>query len=118
MTEKDTPVGAITHMPTPGPWRVVPNGNGCNFSIASQHDDIVIGGFDDHDWGYGVETEANAHLIAAAPDLLSALELAADYIKDLDGGEPSTETGWKSDELLDVWLKATAAIARARRDQS
>ena len=42
--------------------------------------------------------------------LRAALELAADYIKDLDGGDQRSETGWKSDELLDVWLKTRAAL--------
>lgn len=38
-----------------------------------------------------------------------ALELAADYIKDCDGGDMTTETGWKRDDLLDAWLKVRAA---------
>ena len=63
--------------------------------------------------GFGPEDEANASLVAAAPDMLAALILAADYIKDLDGGNQHSETGWMSDELLSVWLTARAAIAKA-----
>jgi len=59
------------------------------------------------------EQDANARLIAAAPDMLAALRSAADFIKDRDGGDPSTETGWKSDEYLAEWLRINAAIAKA-----
>lgn len=43
----------------------------------------------------------------------AALKEAADWIKNLDGGDMRTETGWKSDELLSVWMNAQAAIERA-----
>lgn len=56
----------------------------------------------------------DARLIAAAPDLLAALSEAADYIKDLDGGDIHTETGWKSEELCAVWVKCRDAIAAAK----
>lgn len=48
-------------------------------------------------------------------ELLKVLEDAADYIKDLDGGDQHSETGWKSEELLGVWLNARAAISKAER---
>jgi hypothetical protein len=51
-------------------------------------------------WVYGDATKANARLIAAAPDLLEALEACLDY-GSLTGAE------W-------VLEKARAAIARAR----
>lgn len=34
----------------------------------------------------------------------AAIALAADCIKETDGGDPSTKTGWASEELLDAWL--------------
>lgn len=43
-----------------------------------------------------------------------ALAEAAAWIKELDGGDETTETGWKSADLLDVWLKALGAISPSR----
>lgn len=48
-----------------------------------------------------------------ADEMLEALEEAAAWIKELDGGDMTTETGWKSGDLLDVWLKLHAAIDKA-----
>jgi hypothetical protein len=42
--------------------------------------------------------------------LLMALHVAADAIKEKDGGDMATETGWKSDELLDAWQEIMNAI--------
>ncbi len=51
-----------------------------------------------------------------------ALEIAADAIREQDGGDPKTETGWKSDELLEAWevIRAMAAELddRQRFEQS
>ena len=54
------------------------------------------------------------NLQAAAPALLHALEFAAQFIKDQDGGNPDGETGWASDEYLDAWLKCRMAISLAK----
>ena len=59
------------------------------------------------------ENEANARLIAAAPDMLAALREAAQFIHDQDGGDPTNITGWASDEHREAWLKTQAAIAKA-----
>lgn len=45
--------------------------------------------------------------------MLAALERAADIIKQMDGGDPSEETGWASQEALDAWLIVRAAIDSA-----
>lgn len=50
---------------------------------------------------------------AAYDDMLEALQMAADVIKGFDLGDPKTETGWRSEELLDIWLRINAAIAKA-----
>jgi hypothetical protein len=42
--------------------------------------------------------------------LLMALHVAADAIKEKDGGDPTTETGWRSDELFDAFWEINAAI--------
>lgn len=49
----------------------------------------------------GTETEANARLIAAAPDLLEALQEAVNK-------------GYMWDHDPDLWSKASAAIAKAK----
>jgi hypothetical protein len=59
------------------------------------------------------EARHNARLIAAAPDLLAVLKDVSDIIRDCDGGNSETETGWASEELLDMWMRVNAAIAKA-----
>lgn len=66
------------------------------------------------DGGYATGYCHNDCCGSRVPDLVDALTLAAEHIKDLDGGDPKTETGWKSEELLEVWLKARAAISTVR----
>ena len=91
---------------TPGPWRVDEGGTemGGKFSIntASQYVAETIGGFED-----GVQ-EANAMLIAAAPDLLEALiameSEKSDYMTRNYLGDPAKEHTNKM---------ARAAIAKA-----
>lgn len=64
---------------TPGPWNVDGDATvyGPRFSIAN--DKEQIGRFEVADCkGYKQEREANAHLIASAPDLLRALEWLVD----------------------------------------
>lgn len=46
--------------------------------------------------------------------LVLALEEAADFIKDQDEGDPTTKTGWKSEEYLDAWMNIQLAISGAR----
>lgn len=69
---------------TPGPWVVVqhPDGwtiqnraTGAGACVASQ---------------YGDSNEANARLIAAAPDLLAALKDAVNWLDDFDDNETLT----------------------------
>lgn len=103
---------------TPGPWKVFTSPDGLKLvGIGStEGEGICDAGFGVWRWN-DAEGVANAELIVRAvnshADMLAALDIAADHIKDLDGGDPTTETGWKSDELLGVWLKARAAIAKA-----
>jgi hypothetical protein len=39
-----------------------------------------------------------------------ALREAAAFIRDMDGGDQASETGWRSDEYLEQWLKIVTAI--------
>ena len=61
---------------TPAPWQVSPYGN-----ITSKS--LVIAKVEQMPGNYESEKQANAHLIAAAPDLLSALERAVSIIEEL-----------------------------------
>lgn len=89
---------------TPGPWTVDTNGGGrFSNSIAAK---VVASGLiaDVSDWWYDVgQAEANAHLIAAAPDLLEALVELLPLADD--------EVSHTYDNVLDI---ARAAIAKAR----
>jgi len=56
-----------------------------------------------------------AFLKAEATELAKArqaLEWAAETLRSHDAGDPSTATGWASDELLEAWLKCRAALAK------
>jgi hypothetical protein len=65
---------------TPAPWQVSPYGN-----ITSKS--LVVAKVEQMPGNYESEKLANARLISAAPDLLSALEfLLADYIA-INGGK-------------------------------
>lgn len=97
---------------TPGPWVVDGNdispADNDRLGICSvQPVDDVRGG-----WRYGEQTFANGHLIAAAPDLLEALELileARTQEKHMWNAKPGESP------LHD---RCRAAIAKARGEQS
>jgi hypothetical protein len=81
---------------TPGPWRIT--------DLQSHDDWFVQGGDHGHEFiGAIVKREADARLIAAAPDLLAALEFIA-TLADLGDLQNSHDV---------ILLKARAAIAGA-----
>lgn len=83
---------------TPGPWRIgTPPPNGQQTIGTDQGLMVAVA-----TTGAGVQTKANAHLIAAAPDLLEALQALMDDNSALDG------MYW-----ADCCDKARAAIAKA-----
>jgi hypothetical protein len=55
---------------TPGPWHIESMAHVRTTGTKVLYDEGTVGAF----FGYGVESAANARLIAAAPDLLAALE--------------------------------------------
>ena len=70
---------------TPGPWQV--DRENCHTGqVATCHGDND-GWYEvwTMEWSGGVNQEANAHLIAAAPELLEALEMVLDDPNALDG---------------------------------
>jgi hypothetical protein len=58
---------------TPGPWQVSPYGNITSKSLTVAKVEQMPG-------NYESEKQANAHLISAAPDMLSALQACLDYL--------------------------------------
>lgn len=107
---------------TPGPWRTgtpqrgrfcvyAPNANGrgiCAMQNIQTLDEYTVSRFGDHP--LNLEADANAALIAAAPELLRLVERAMDpvqYLSD-DGGESHQQ------ELVDWVSEARAVIAKAK----
>lgn len=108
---------------TPGPWKVFLVKEGPNkgqlLGIGEQRDGMGVtdayGGL----WGSGGEKLANAHLIAAAPELLEALvEILGPLNVCSDNPNIRDDTSLPIDLTMGEMRKARAAIAKARGDQS
>lgn len=86
---------------TPGPWRSEYDDNGFFFVDAPNRPSPYVAATG----GEGSENEANARLIAAAPDLLRALQLIVRFghlgCVHVDGH--ATPTGGKKPATKDVW---------------
>ena len=103
---------------TPGPWHW--DGDVCSYDkeneapwLCSSEDNPILSG------EIGCDTEANARLIAAAPDLLGALEaLDKGWTEDVPEGPDGEFRGGFSihDEHKVIWKQARAAIAKAKGD--
>ena len=66
---------------TPGPWVATVDEDGDNLSVRAESLPIVAGcGCCGSPWTAKANAKANASLIAAAPDLLEALELARPFV--------------------------------------
>ena len=107
----------MTTQHTPAPWKIEPhdhanvvwsdNGVICDVFHANEDDDMTAS-VESRE-----ESEANARLIAAAPELLAALQEARDYLADLLNS--------KDDEVIDnlvnngeeVESRLSAAIVKA-----
>jgi hypothetical protein len=83
---------------TPGPWRADNNGR-----IYTQ-EGLYVAAVGDAPNRSGAKRDEYARLIAAAPELLEALEAAAETIKALD----------EDYDMHPVYIAARAAIAKAR----
>lgn len=103
---------------TKGPWQAFPMERG---GLKGFVIDTALGNDADNayviaDHIFGEQAEANARLIAAAPDLLSALEAAAETLE-------AISAQWVLGEPLDEMLHAAhddavVALAKARGEQS
>ena len=88
---------------TPGPWRLHPTDDTAVIAMDGTGVAGMTGYYNDPDiWPV---MEANARLIAAAPDMLAALR---ELVRKADFGEPVPD--W-----LNAWDEARAAIAKAER---
>ena len=92
---------------TPGQWKTWP-------SIHNGQTYIVKGDYTSKDNGCiaHADTEANARLIAAAPDLLEALQVFLNWSDSVYYGEDTSR------ELVKAKDKARAAIAKATGEQA
>lgn len=82
MHEDGTPVEADSRSHTPGPWIAHPEGvKDADGKPACNRIYIGIAAEDGEDLGHIEFSEANARLIAAAPQLLEALQDAMQYLQ-------------------------------------
>ena len=73
----------------------------------------IATGEDSEFWASTSNAENCERIAGEYADMLAALQEAADWIKDMDGGDMETETGWSHADSLDVWLRIRAAISKA-----
>ena len=91
---------------TPGDWTAVPSGEDYQGHVISGGGRIVAMTHAEDAIDVSDEERANAALLAAAPDLLAALENMVRF--------EAIATGLHPVDVIDIWPKARAAIARAR----
>lgn len=128
MPSAEIPAGGLQTQHTPGPWSYDMNRHTHDYVIfreGAQHSDHVRkwGCIDDggvvgsSEWIW-IE-EADARLIAAAPDLLEALKAIDSFWTESFPGGPEGSREWAgglghlSDETIAIWRTIRAAIARA-----
>jgi hypothetical protein len=106
----------MTDQHTPGPWRWVPEPDTASpwrdyGDLYSASSEVVLSGWEnDFEGGVRVNSHADARLIAAAPEMLAALESAADELERL--------MSWHGTEVWPSVLRdARAAIAKVRGTQ-
>lgn len=88
---------------TPGPWAIDQNyGSGCLHVWSPRREIAVARVSDDHP---RAEDYANARLIAAAPDLLAALQQALAWSEE--------ERRWAETADLSKWIERSAALEAA-----
>lgn len=101
---------------TPGPWKIHggPAHLRHHMAIIDSIPDVdgkIVANCICHMAGTNDDIEANARLIAAAPDMLEALQKANRYLAEMAmNGGPK-----QGDEGMDEWSEAQGAIANAIR---
>ncbi len=104
----DPPRPTRTRQHTSAPWHVGPTSNPDTEFCVSDSDGTIICRFDLWKGGAEVEQDANAKLIAAAPDLLAACQM---LMLAYEGGEPGESIDWE--DIDDVVEAAREAIQKA-----
>ena len=69
---------------TPGPWKVGHDGTSRPIILATGHKMLSVGQFDGARWSSYEEEEADARLIAAAPDLAREVELLREVVDEVE----------------------------------
>ena len=93
----------MTH--TPGPWSIVPIFGLCNVTGADDRSICSTGGYSNNVLDSGAvraENEANARLVAAAPELLAACQA---FVDRFDGGSRA-DTDYVADMMRTAIIKA------------
>lgn len=100
----------MTTKHTPGPWHVF----GAQSVLVALDKDRIVNcrGFHSPSPVTIAESQANARLIAAAPAMLAALELAKAVMAERLAEWPESE--WADTIYLEPWKAACAAIAKAK----
>jgi hypothetical protein len=102
---------------TPGPWVVDPAVRQ-GFTVYAPKEGFIVGTQDEEGRYGAIESEANARLIAAAPDLLEALQQATSALewrweRVANCAAPVHETA-----IQEAYNQARAAIAKATGEKS
>jgi hypothetical protein len=111
---------------TPGPWRFgrgyrdkveidAPNGDG-SIGLRSWKNLATVYG-DSFDEGKNAQGRANARLIAAAPDMLEALETVFSVIEGAEGATMATDGELLRWEVIEKAIKNAIAKAKGGRDE-
>lgn len=104
--------------PTPGPWTWRAKSGSLHRVGTPPYafGETVLAPVYEHDTGLDVEvSEANAHLIAAAPDMRDALDSIAQYGSDTLSGRADgpADAAWYRDGVREMTKRARAALLRA-----
>lgn len=114
MTQAKADGGRTAH--TPGPWSAEGPDQFGDYNIHCGHERAVVAAVISNVRS-PEEVEANARLIAAAPDLVKALESCQCVLADLVGGDKSLSTINIYAQAVKAELKARAALSSSRSDQ-
>ena len=97
---------------TPGPWDIIPDASNQNDRRITAKGQAHIAKV----YGWAELETTNAHLIAAAPDMLAALEMAHIFIADqfVYAEAQALEGEYVSSEARDPWYAICNAIAKAK----
>jgi len=100
---------------TPGPWEYLcETGYAGDYPYSKAHR-VKIGketltiGCHGYDWEGGKEIEANAHLVAAAPELLEACKDALAFVEELDRRGIAQE--WSGEGALKAAIEKAEGVA-------